>query len=78
MSTLTQLEDILRCSNQQAEGLLTQLSVLHGRLENARNQPEDQQQYQQNTLLLESVIQAEDIIRIIYFRYHNQTIIKDE
>ncbi|MFM1139530.1 EscE/YscE/SsaE family type III secretion system needle protein co-chaperone [Yersinia mollaretii] len=36
--------------------------------------PNHQEQYQQFTLLLEAVIQAEDIIDVIYFRYHNYRI----
>lgn len=72
MPTLTQLEEVLRQSDGQAEKLLTQLIATHHRLQKKLKQSDSQNQYQQITLLLELVIQAEDVIKEIYFRYHNQ------
>ncbi|EHT97963.1 hypothetical protein CKS_4572 [Pantoea stewartii subsp. stewartii DC283] len=40
--------------------------------------PATQEQYQQFTLLLEAVIQAEDIIKVIAYRYHNQPVEPDD
>lgn len=79
MATLTQLEELLRQSPQRAHALRLQVKAARHRLEKKNIHPQSQQQYQQNTLLLEALIQAEDIIKIIYYRYHNHAlVINDE
>ncbi|NLS55309.1 EscE/YscE/SsaE family type III secretion system needle protein co-chaperone [Hafnia alvei] len=74
MATLTELEDRLRDSDEQTRERLTALAAVKSRLLEAMQNPMPQEQYQQFTLLLEAVIQAEDIINVIYFRYHNDRI----
>ncbi|CHV90458.1 type III secretion system protein%2C YseE family [Salmonella enterica subsp. enterica serovar Typhi] len=51
--------------------------LLHSR-EEAKGRLQDPQQYQQNTLLLEAIEQAENIINIIYYRYHNSALVVSE
>jgi len=74
MTTLTVLEDSLRDSDEQTQQHLSALAALRGRLQQAMCEPANPEQYQQIALLLEAVIQAEDIINVIYFRYHNHRI----
>jgi len=71
MPTLTDLEDRLRGSNEEAKEHLVILSAICHRLLIAMQAPMNPDEYQQFTLLLEAVIQAEDIINVIHFRYHN-------
>ncbi|WP_211095740.1 EscE/YscE/SsaE family type III secretion system needle protein co-chaperone [Hafnia alvei] len=71
---MTELEDRLRDSDEQTRERLTALAAVKSRLLEAMQNPMPQEQYQQFTLLLEAVIQAEDIINVIYFRYHNDRI----
>ncbi|EDP2815708.1 EscE/YscE/SsaE family type III secretion system needle protein co-chaperone, partial [Salmonella enterica subsp. enterica serovar Heidelberg] len=47
-------------------------------LEENNGKLKDPQQYQQNTLLLEAIEQAENIINIIYYRYHNSALVVSE
>ncbi|MDL2638204.1 UNVERIFIED_CONTAM: EscE/YscE/SsaE family type III secretion system needle protein co-chaperone [Salmonella enterica subsp. enterica serovar Meleagridis] len=47
-------------------------------LEENNGKLQDPQQYQQNTLLLEAIEQAENIINIIYYRYHNSALVVSE
>ncbi|MEY4474584.1 MAG: hypothetical protein RL248_351 [Pseudomonadota bacterium] len=74
MSTLTHLEDSLRDSDEQTKERLMILAAVSHRLLMAMQGPTNPEQYQRFTLLLEAVIQAEDIINVIYFRYHNYRI----
>ncbi|AJJ62708.1 EscE/YscE/SsaE family type III secretion system needle protein co-chaperone [Yersinia aldovae] len=74
MPTLTDLEDSLRDSDEQTKERLMALAAVYHRLIVAMQGPASREQYQQFTLLLEAVIQAEDIINVIYFRYHNHRI----
>ena len=78
MPTLTHLEDCVHDTPECTEEYLTVLTQAKQRLLQAMNNPLPQTQYQQFTLLLEAVIQAEDIIRVIYFRYHNHPVNSDE
>ncbi|EJJ0531842.1 type III secretion system chaperone SsaE [Salmonella enterica] len=71
MTTLTQLEDLLLHSREEAKGIILQLRAARQQLEKASGKVQDPQQYQQNTLLIEAIEQAENIINIIYYRYHN-------
>ncbi|ECG8588935.1 type III secretion system chaperone SsaE [Salmonella enterica subsp. salamae] len=71
MTTLTQLEDLLLHSREEARGIILQLKTARQQLEKANAKTQDPRQYQQNTLLLEAIVQAENIINIIYYRYHN-------
>ncbi|WP_278809022.1 EscE/YscE/SsaE family type III secretion system needle protein co-chaperone [Obesumbacterium proteus] len=74
MPTLTNLEDRLRDSDEHTRERLITLATVKSRLLKAMQGPMPREQYQQFTLLLEAVIQAEDIINVIYFRYHNHRI----
>ncbi|WP_342322915.1 EscE/YscE/SsaE family type III secretion system needle protein co-chaperone [Kosakonia sp. BYX6] len=67
MATLTQLEDRLSLAESEAQAIIRQLKNARHRLEKINNP----QLSQENTLLLQGLIQAEDIIKIIYYRYHN-------
>lgn len=78
MPTLTYLEDSVRDSINQAQDRLKILQAAKIRLLQAMKGPTTQKQYQQFTLLLEAVIQAEDIITVIAFRYHNQPVKPDD
>ncbi|WP_408581923.1 EscE/YscE/SsaE family type III secretion system needle protein co-chaperone [Obesumbacterium proteus] len=71
---MTNLEDRLRDSDEQTRERLATLAAAKSRLIKAMQGPTPREQYQQFTLLLEAVIQAEDIINVIYFRYHNHQI----
>lgn len=71
MTTLTALEDRIQSSTDDAQKSLTALSAARHRLTDAMAKPTTSEEYQYFALLLEAVIQSEDIIRIIYFRYHN-------
>ncbi|EKS5667111.1 type III secretion system chaperone SsaE [Salmonella enterica] len=71
MTTLTQLEDVLFHSREEATGIILQLRSARQQLEKVNGKIQDPQQYQQNTLLIEAIEQAENIINIIYYRYHN-------
>ncbi|MGL5700110.1 MAG: EscE/YscE/SsaE family type III secretion system needle protein co-chaperone [Kluyvera sp.] len=72
MPTLTYLEDSMRDSIAHAEDKLRILATARIRLLQLMKAPATQQQYQHFTLLLEAVIQAEDIIKVIAYRYHNK------
>lgn len=74
MPTLTDLEDRVRVSDEQTQERLRELASAKIRLLQAMKGPIVPAQYQQFTLLLEAVIQAENIINVIYFRYHNHPI----
>lgn len=74
MLTLTVLEDRLRDSDKHTEEWLRGLAAARYRLQQTMFTPISREQYQQFALLLEAVIQAEDIINVIYFRYHNASI----
>lgn len=78
MATLTYLEDTLRQSPAQAGVILLQLRAARYRTEKARHELQDPHQYRLNTLLLEALIQAEDIISVIYYRYHNSALAAGE
>jgi len=78
MPTLTYLEDSVRDSINQAQDRLKILQSIKIRLRQLMRGPVTQDQYQQFTLLLEAVIQAEDIIKVIAYRYHNQPVNDDE
>ncbi|HCL5250047.1 TPA: type III secretion system chaperone SsaE [Salmonella enterica] len=71
MTTLTQLEDLLLHSREEAKGIILQLRTARQKLEKVNSKIQNPQQYQQNTLLIEAIDQAENIISIIYYRYHN-------
>ncbi|EAT5499542.1 EscE/YscE/SsaE family type III secretion system needle protein co-chaperone, partial [Salmonella enterica] len=53
------------------KGIILQLRAARQQLEKINGKIQDPQQYQQNTLLIEAIEQAENIINIIYYRYHN-------
>ncbi|ECE4235075.1 type III secretion system chaperone SsaE [Salmonella enterica] len=78
MTTLTQLEDLLLHSREEAKGIILQLRAARRQLEKASGKVQDPQQYQQNTLLIEAIEQAENIINIIYYRYHNCALVVNE
>ncbi|WP_447783523.1 EscE/YscE/SsaE family type III secretion system needle protein co-chaperone [Enterobacter asburiae] len=78
MPTLTYLEDSVRDSIHQAQERLKILQAAKIRLLQSMKGPATQGQYQQFTLLLEAVIQAEDIIKVIAYRYHNQPVKPDD
>ncbi|EBJ1006107.1 EscE/YscE/SsaE family type III secretion system needle protein co-chaperone [Salmonella enterica] len=78
MTTLTQLEDLLLHSREEAKGIILQLRAARQQLEKASGKVQDPQQYQQNTLLIEAIEQAENIINIIYYRYHNCALVVNE
>ncbi|EAT3566855.1 type III secretion system chaperone SsaE [Salmonella enterica] len=78
MTTLTQLEDLLLHSREEAKGIILQLRAARRQLEKACGKIQDPQQYQQNTLLIEAIEQAENIINIIYYRYHNCALVVSE
>lgn len=78
MPTLTYLEDCLRDSVDQSQDRLNILQVAKIRLLQSMKGPVTQEQYRQLTLLLEAVIQAKDIIRVIAYRYHNQPVKTDD
>lgn len=78
MPTLTYLEDSVRDSINQAQDRLKILQAAKIRLLQSMKGPATQEQYQQFTLLLEAVIQAEDIIKAIAYRYHNQPVKPDD
>lgn len=78
MPTLTHLEDSVRDSAILAEDKFKTLAAAKIRLLQSMKGSVTQKQYQQFTLLLEAVIQAEDIIRVIAFRYHNKAVIQDD
>ncbi|EPU3933603.1 EscE/YscE/SsaE family type III secretion system needle protein co-chaperone [Morganella morganii] len=78
MSTLTYLEDSVRDSVNRAQDRLNILQAAKIRLQQSMNEPVTREQHQQFTLLLEAVIQAEDIIRVIVYRYHNQPVKPDD
>lgn len=69
MQTLTELEDKLRKKRNNINELLAILAGARQRLQETLDSPGENMQYQRLTLLLEAVIQAEDIIKIINFRY---------
>jgi len=69
MATITQLEDRLSLTQSEAQAIILQLKNARSRLENMTYQPRERSQ--EKTLLLQTLIQAEDIIEIIYYRYHN-------
>lgn len=71
MATLTQLEDKLSMNQSEAQDIIRQLKKNQLRLAELKARPQSWRKYQENTLLQEVLIQAEDIIKIIYFRYHN-------
>lgn len=71
MTTLTALEDRIQGSNDDAQKALMVLSAARYRLTCAMARPITPEEYQHFALLLEAVIQSEDIIKTIYFRYHN-------
>ncbi|ECH2671911.1 type III secretion system chaperone SsaE [Salmonella enterica] len=58
-------------SREEAKGIILQLRAARQQLEKVNGKIQDPQQYQQNTLLIEAIEQAENIINIIYYRYHN-------
>ncbi len=64
----------MRDSDKQTRECLTALAAVKSHLLQAMQNPAPQEQYQRFTLLLEAVIQAENIIDVIYFRYHNYRI----
>ncbi|ECF6072630.1 type III secretion system chaperone SsaE [Salmonella enterica subsp. houtenae] len=78
MTTLTQLEDVLFHSREEAKGIILQLRAARQQLEKINGKIQDPQQYQQNTLLIEAIEQAENIINIIYYRYHNCALVVSE
>ncbi|MFP2694216.1 EscE/YscE/SsaE family type III secretion system needle protein co-chaperone [Enterobacter ludwigii] len=78
MPTLTYLEDSVRDSINQAQDRLKILQTAKIRLLQLMKGPVSQEQYQQFTLLLDAVIQAEDIIKVIAYRYHNQPVKPDD
>lgn len=78
MPTLTYLEDSMRDSLHQVQERLKILQAAKIRLLQSMKDPAIQAQYQQLTLLLETVIQAEDIIKVIAYRYHNQPVKPDD
>lgn len=78
MPTLTYLEDSVRDSINQAQDRLKILQVAKIRLQHSMKRPATKEQYQQFTLLLEAVLQAEDIINLIAYRYHNQPVRPDD
>lgn len=78
MTTLTRLEDLLLHSREEAKGIILQLRAARKQLEENNGKLQDPQQYQQNTLLLEAIEQAENIINIIYYRYHNSALVVSE
>lgn len=78
MTTLTRLEDLLLHSREEAKGIILQLRAARKQLEENNDRLQDPQQYQQNTLLLEAIEQAENIINIIYYRYHNSALVVSE
>ncbi|EIV9018433.1 EscE/YscE/SsaE family type III secretion system needle protein co-chaperone, partial [Salmonella enterica] len=55
MTTLTQLEDLLLHSREEAKGIILQLRAARQQLEKACGKIQDPQQYQQNTLLIEAI-----------------------
>lgn len=69
MSTLTHLEDYLRQPDSDMAPLLSLLDEARHCLDTALKKPEKKTQYTQLTLLHKAVIQAEDIIKVIYYRY---------
>ncbi len=71
MTTLTALEDRLRDSDEYAQTVSIELAAARYRLTQAMANPITPEEYQHFALLLEAVIQSEDIIEVIYFRYHN-------
>lgn len=71
MTTLTALEDRIQGSTDDAQKALTVLRAARHRLTSAMAKPITLEEYQHFALLLEAVIQSEDIIKTIYFRYHN-------
>ncbi len=78
MTTLTRLEDLLLHSCEEAKGIILQLRAARKQLEENNGKLQDPQQYQQNTLLLEAIEQAENIINTIYYRYHNSALVVSE
>ncbi|EGZ3992473.1 type III secretion system chaperone SsaE [Salmonella enterica subsp. enterica serovar Wichita] len=78
MTTLTRLEDLLLHSREEAKGIILQLRAARRKLEENNSKIQDPQQYQQNTLLLEAIVQAENIINTIYYRYHNSALVVSE
>lgn len=78
MPTLTYLEDSVRNSINEAQERLKILQVAKIRLLQSMKEPATQEQYQQFTLLLEAVIQAEAIIKVIAYRYHNRPVKSDD
>lgn len=78
MPTLTYLEDSVRDSINLAQDSLKILQEAKIRLMQSMKEPATQEQYQQFTLLLEAINQAEDIIRVIAYRYHNQPVKPDD
>lgn len=71
MTTLTALEDRIQGSAEDAQRALMVLCAARRRLTCAMAKPITPEEYQHFALLLEAVIQSEDLIKIIYFRYHN-------
>lgn len=71
MTTLTALEDRIQGSADDAQQALMVLSAARHRLVCVMGKPIAPEEYQHFALLLEAVIECEDIIKIIYFRYHN-------
>lgn len=78
MPTLTYLEDSVRDSINLAQARLKILQTAKIRLLKLMKGPATQEQYQQFTILLEAIIQAGDIIKVIAYRYHNQPVKSDD
>lgn len=74
MTTLTALEDRLRAADGGPDEWVAALAQARTRLDRAMMKPASREQYKEFTLLREAVVQAEDIIHVIYFRYHNSAI----
>ena len=69
MATITQLDERLSLEQYEAQAIILQLKNARYRLENMLYPLRERSQ--ENTLLLQTLIQAEDIVKIIYYRYHN-------
>lgn len=78
MPTITYLEDCLRDSEQLAQERLSQIIMLRSHLCNALAHPASRDEYRSITLLLDAASEAENIIKVIYFRYHNKPIVPDD
>ncbi|WP_253376689.1 EscE/YscE/SsaE family type III secretion system needle protein co-chaperone [unidentified bacterial endosymbiont] len=76
MPALTLLEENIRHSEAWTLERLTMLEELRFRLHQSLVKSVGSERYQAITVLLDVVIQAEDIIKIIYFRYHNSPLVQ--